>query len=167
MAFRDVSWKVWEPRFSKDFLFYLEPAGPPSYLVTTASRPNFQLEPVVIDHMNLKRKFAGKGDWQDIELTLNDPVSPEGTAQIYSWLREHHDAESGTNGRPSQYKRQLRLDLLTGEGEVVETWVLYGAFLNNVNWGSTQLDWSSSEPLRFTIGLTYDWAKLEQAGLVT
>lgn len=162
MAFQDLTWRTYEPKTSNRFIFSMGAAGPPSYLVTSAQRPQVDFGDIVINHINIQRKFKGKATWQDMEITLNDPITAEGAAQVYLWLREHHDAETGIDGYASDYKKQLRLDALGPDGEVVETWTLYGAFIGSVNFGATAFDWDSEDILKVSITLKYDWAKLER-----
>ena len=51
------------------------------------------IEPVVLDHINVKRKLKGKGEWQDIEITLFDPIVPSGAQQVMEWVRTSHESD--------------------------------------------------------------------------
>jgi len=158
MAREDLVWRNYEPKLQNRFWFYLEPGGIPSYTCKATNKPSFNITPVVIDHVNVQRKFKGKIEWQDISLTLYDPISPVSAAAVHEWLLFHHEASTGVDGYAEDYKREIQLDALGPDGEVVETWVLYGAFIANCNFGS--LDWSSSEPLTIELTLSYDYAEL-------
>lgn len=158
MAFHDLTWTPFEPKKSNLFYFYLEPAGIPNYIVRTASRPSVTFNPVVVDYMNIQRKFAGKPEWQDISITLTDPIGPEGSAQVHEWLLEHHQAATGTSGYAYQYKKRLQFDSVGPDGQILETWVLEGAFINSVNWGN--FDYTTSDLVDIEITLSYDYAEL-------
>jgi predicted GNAT family acetyltransferase len=51
----------------------MEIDGIPSYMIKAAARPSINFETITMDHINVKRKLQGKGEWQDITITLFDP----------------------------------------------------------------------------------------------
>jgi hypothetical protein len=157
MAREDLVWRKFEPRMQNRFWFYLEPGGIPSYVCKAASKPSFTQTPVVIDHVNVQRKFKGKTEWQDMTITLQDPVDPISAAAVHDWLLLHHEAVTGIDGYADDYKRELQLDQLGPDGDVLETWILNGAFISAGNFGD--LDWSSNEVVTIELTITYDYAE--------
>lgn len=165
MAFHNLSWTPFEPKMKNRFLFFLDPAGPPSYIVNTAQRPTFNMDPIAVDYINIQRKFKGKATWSNITITLYDPITPVGAAAVETWIRNHHhNSQTGKEGYAADYKRDLRFDSVGADGEVIETWKLAGAFIANVNYGD--FDWSTSDPVDIQLELAYDYAVLEYAGVV-
>jgi hypothetical protein len=134
--------------------------GIPSYLVRVANRPTIQFETVVLDHINVKRKLKGKGDWQDVALTLFDPIVPSGAQAVMEWIRTSHESLTGRDGYAEFYKKDVDFYMLGPVGDKIEQWKLKGAFISQANFGD--LDWSNAtDPASIEITLTYDYAILE------
>ena len=158
MAREDLVWRKFEPRKQNQFWFYLEPGGIPSYMCKATNKPSFTQNPLIIDHVNVQRKFKGKMEWQDITLTLYDAIDDNAAGAVNEWLLFHHEAVTGVDGYADDYKRELQLDALGPDGAVIETWVLNGAFIAGGNFGD--LDWSSSDALTIELTIAYDYAEL-------
>jgi hypothetical protein len=140
--------------------FIVEIDGIPSYLVRVANRPTIQFETVVLDHINVKRKLKGKGDWQDVALTLFDPIVPSGAQAVMEWIRTSHESLTGRDGYAEFYKKDVDFYMLGPVGDKIEQWKLKGAFISQANFGD--LDWSNAtDPASIEITLTYDYAILE------
>jgi len=156
----NLLWASWEPKVANRFVMTLEGAGVPSYLVKVAARPQVSFGDVDIHYINQRRRFKGKAEWNDIELTLYDPVTSDGQQAVWNWLRVHHDAQTGVDGYAADYKKDVYIDTLAPDGYILETWTLHQAFINNVNFGATTFDWESSDPLTISVTLRYDWATM-------
>jgi|TARA_B100000900_G_scaffold153084_1_gene130022 hypothetical protein len=137
----------------------MEIDGIASYLIKTANRPSIQFEVVTLDHINVKRKLKGKGEWQDIEITLFDPIVPSGAQQVMEWVRTSHESITGRDGYADFYKKDIDIYMLGPVGDKIENWKLKGAFINNAVFND--LDWASNDPSEITLTLSYDYAILE------
>ena len=137
----------------------MEINGIESYIIKTASRPTFTSEIVELDHINVKRKIKGKSTWDDINITLYDPIVPSGAQQVMEWIRSSHESLTGRDGYAAFYKKDINFFLLGPVGDKVEQWTLKGAFITSANFG--ELDWASNDPLSIELTLTYDYAILE------
>jgi hypothetical protein len=137
----------------------MEIDGIASYLIKTANRPSIQFEVVTLDHINVKRKLKGKGEWQDIEITLFDPIVPSGAQQVMEWVRTSHESITGRDGYADFYKKDLDIYMLGPVGDKIENWKIKGAFINNAVFND--LDWASNDPSEITLTLSYDYAILE------
>ena len=137
----------------------MEINGIESYIIKTASRPTFTSEIVELDHINVKRKIKGKSTWDDINITLYDPIVPSGAQQVMEWVRSSHESLTGRDGYAAFYKKDITFYLLGPVGDKVEQWTLKGAFITSANFG--ELDWASNDPLSIELTLTYDYAILE------
>ena len=137
----------------------MEINGIESYIIKTASRPTFTSEIVELDHINVKRKIKGKSNWDDINITLYDPIVPSGAQQVMEWVRSSHESLTGRDGYAAFYKKDITFYLLGPVGDKVEQWTLKGAFISSANFG--ELDWASNDPLSIELTLTYDYAILE------
>jgi hypothetical protein len=146
-----------EPKLANRFI--MEINGIQSYMIKTASRPTFTSEVVELDHINVKRKIKGKSTWDDISITLYDPIVPSGAQQVMEWIRSSHESLTGRDGYAAFYKKDITFYLLGPVGDKIEQWTLKGAFINSANFG--ELDWASNDPLSIELGLSYDYAILE------
>lgn len=133
--------------------------GVPGYMVKTANRPSIQFEKVTLDHINVKRQLKGKGEWQDIQISLYDPIVPSAAQAVMEWVRLSHESITGRDGYADFYKKDIDLYMLGPVGDKVEQWKIKGAYINQAQFG--ELDFSSNEPAMVTLTLTYDYAILE------
>ena len=157
LEFNDMFYTNFEPKMKNRFIFEIN--GIPSYLVRVGNRPSIQFEVVTLDHINVKRKLKGKGEWQDVQLTLFDPIVPSGAQAVMEWVRLSHESLTGRAGYADMYKKTVDCYMLGPVGDKIEHWTLKGAFINNATFGD--LDWSSNDPAEIQITLSYDYAILE------
>lgn len=146
----------WEPKRQHQFI--LEVNGIPSYLVKAASKPSMTNGEVALDMINVKRYVKGKSEWNTITMTLYDAIVPSGAQAVMEWVRLHHESATGRDGYSSFYKKEVRLHQLSPLGEVIEEWILHGAFLTESNFGT--LDWTSDAVQEIELTVRYDWAFL-------
>ena len=157
LEFNDMFYTNFEPKMKNRYIMEID--GIASYLIKAANRPSITFEPVVLDHINVKRKLKGKGEWQDIEVTLYDPIVPSGAQQVMEWVRTSHESITGRDGYADFYKKDIDIYMLGPVGDKIENWKLKGAFINNAVFND--LDWSSNDPSEITLTLSYDYAILE------
>jgi hypothetical protein len=146
----------WEPKRQHQFI--MEVNGIPSYLIKTAAKPSMTNGEVALDMINVKRYVKGKSEWNAIEVTLYDAIVPSGAQAVMEWVRLHHESATGRDGYSSFYKKEVRLHQLSPLGEVIEEWILKGAFITESNFGT--FDWTSDAVQEISMTLRYDWAFL-------
>ena len=146
----------WEPKRQHQFI--MEVQGIPSYLIKTSAKPSMTNGEVALDMINVKRYVKGKSEWNSIEVTLYDAIVPSGAQAVMEWVRLHHESVTGRDGYSSFYKKEVRLHQLSPLGEVIEEWILKGAFITESNFGT--YDWSSDAVQEISMTLRYDWAFL-------
>ena len=157
LGFDKMFYTNFEPKLGNRFI--MEINGIESYMIKTASRPTFTSEVVELDHINVKRKIKGKSTWDDVTITLYDPIVPSGAQQVMEWIRSSHESLTGRDGYAAFYKKDITFFLLGPVGDKIEQWTLKGAFILSANFG--ELDWSSNDPLMIELTLSYDYAILE------
>ena len=153
----DIMFTPFEPKLKNRFIMNID--GIPAYLIKTANRPQITFEEVQLDHMNVRRWVKGKGVWQQMQITLYDPVVPSAAQAIMEWVRLSHESVTGRDGYSDFYKKEVTIQTLGPVGDVVEEWTLKGAFIVTANFGD--MDWSVSEPTEISLTLRYDYAILE------
>ena len=152
----DMMFTAFEPKLQNRFIMYID--GIPAFLVKKISRPNIQFGEVTLDHINVKRKIKGKADWQNVTATLYDPVTPSGAQAVMEWVRLSHESVTGRDGYSDFYKKDIRFNALGPVGDVVEEWILKGAYASQANFG--EMDWATDTPVEISLTIRMDYAIL-------
>ena len=158
LEFDKMFYTNFEPKMKNRYVMEID--NIPSYLVKAANRPTIQFETVTLDHINVKRKLKGKGEWQDITITLYDPIVPSGAQAVMEWIRLGHESITGRDGYADFYKKDVDFYLLGPVGDKIEQWKLKGAFISQANFGDLAYS-TTNEPVTITLTLSYDYAILE------
>ena len=161
-----------EPK--RKFKFILSFGDIPAWVVKSAARPNVSVsEGAKHQFLSHEFKFPGRVTWNDIDITLVDPINPEIASTLFNVIEEAgYAVPSDWNGqnelwRLSLSKRKFASNALTdvtiqtidSDGKKVEEWRLYNAWIKNINYDDVTYD--SEELMSISVGLKYDWAKLE------
>jgi len=153
LAVTDMLPNKFEPKRKFRWVFQLE--GVDAFLMKTANRPTFTFEEAKLDYINSFRYLAGKMTFNELELTLYDPIAPSGAQQVMEWIRTHYESVSARAGYADFYKRDCQLKLLDPVGTVVELWDIKGAFIKSANY--QDLDYAATnEPVAITLSLRFD-----------
>jgi hypothetical protein len=148
----------WEPKKQHQFILSMADTGIPAYLVKASGKPSISNNEVPLDLVNIKRYVKGKSEWDAITLTLYDAIVPSAAQTVMEWVRLHHESATGRDGYSSFYKKEIKLHQLSPLGEIVEEWILNGAFITSANFGS--YDWGSDSVQEIELNIRYDWAFL-------
>lgn len=144
----------YEPK--RAFRWYLSIDGIDAFTAKTAGRPNEKHEETVIDYINQKSYFAGKREWETIDISLYDPISPSAAQKVFQWLQLVSSAETGRMGYKDFYTKTVTLKLLDPGGTVVEQWTGKNVWPSNVKFNATELDYSKSDALTVSLTLRAD-----------
>ena len=153
----EVMFTAFEPKVANRFIMYIE--GIPAYLIKAANRPGIAFGDVVLEHINVKRKLKGKADWQDVSITLYDPVVPSAAQAVMEWVRLSHESVTGRDGYSDFYKKDITFNALGPVGDKVEEWTLKGAYIASVTMGD--MDWGTETQIEIGLTLKYDYAILQ------
>ena len=152
----ELFFQAFEPKVQNRFVLVMN--GIPSYLIKNFKAPTYTANPVVLDHINIKRKLKGKSDWSDITFNLYDPITPSGAQSVIEWVRLHHESVTGRDGYSDFYKKDLTLQTLGPVGDIVSEWVIKGASVVSADFG--QYDWSTDTPLEIAVTVQMDYCVL-------
>ena len=136
--------------------------------VATISRPNVNFNPFQLDVYNSKVNLIGKPSWEPVNVTLRDDAGGNISKLVGEQIQKQFDfAEQASASSGIDYKFVLKFEMLDGgnganDVTVLETWELYGAFLNNVNYGD--MNYSSNDPATIGLSVTYDNAVQTPSG---
>jgi hypothetical protein len=160
LEYNKIFFQNFEPKMKNRFIMEFTNTGIQAYTVKAANRPSITFEKVTMDHINVKRQLKGKGEWQDLEVTLYDPIVPSAAQAVMEWVRLSHESVTGRDGYADFYKKDITIKMLGPVGDVIEEWKLMGAFITNANFGD--LDWSNAtDPASITLTLSMDYCILE------
>ena len=128
--------------------------------VASISRPNVNLNPFVIEAYNSKVNLVGKPSWEPVTVTLRDDAGGNVSKLVGEQIQKQFDfAEQASASSGIDYKFLLKFEMLDGgnganQPNVLETWELYGAFVNQVNYG--EMSYTESSPAEIVLTVTYD-----------
>ena len=159
LEFNDMFFTNFEPKMKNRYYMEFTDVNLPAYLVKAANRPTINFETIKLDHINIYRKLQGKGEWQDISITLYDPIVPSAAQGVMDWVRLGHESITGRRGYAEFYKKDIQFYMLGPVGDKIEQWTLKGAFIQAANFGDLSFD--SNEPAQIELTLSYDYAILE------
>ena len=70
----EMFFTAFEPKVQNRFIMYVD--GFPSYIIKSVSGMGFDQGEIVLNHINTYRKVKGKLVWNDVTMTLYDPITP-------------------------------------------------------------------------------------------
>ena len=133
-----IFYTAFEPKQANRFVLYMD--GMPSYLLKQVSAVTLQQGVVTLNHINVERKVKGKSTWQNITMTLFDPITPSGAQATMEWVRLHHESVTGRDGYSDFYKKDLTINVLGPVGDVVSEWIIKGAMITEASFGDYNWD---------------------------
>jgi hypothetical protein len=150
----EIFFTAFEPKVQNRFIMYVD--GIPAYIIKGVSGLGFEQGEIVMNHINIYRKIKGKLRWNDVNLTLFDPITPSGAQAVMEWVRLHHESVTGRDGYSDFYKKDVVLDIVGPVGDIVSEWVLKGAFIKTADFGELNFDNdSTAQNISLTLGVDY------------
>lgn len=165
-----------EPKRKFRYLLYF--AGMPQFMAKSVTKPSFQVGSTQHSYLQHNFNFPGRVTWQDITITIVDPIQPDATASLYNILKNSGYVLPDAVGEDAQLDAStiskanmidalgstIKIDTIGPEGadQIFESWTLNNPQITSVTFDT--LDYGSDELLNITIGLKYDWASLNEAG---
>ena len=147
-----------EPKVA--FRYTLNIDGIPGFLCKASGMPKIDNGEIIIDYINTDFKVKGKSRWQDISVTLYDPVTPSGAQAVMAWLRSKHEPLTGIDGWPTSYMKKMEIELLGPDGSSQQKWTLFNAWVQNAEYGDLDMA-DESTPVQINLTLRYDKAVLQ------
>jgi hypothetical protein len=141
--------------------------GATLWYAKTCSKPAFQIANTEHKYLNHTFFYPGAVTWQDVSITLVDPVSPDMAATlsdivVQSGYSPPTDANSLTTMSKAKAAGALGSVIITQidhDGNPLETWTLWNSFLTEVKYGD--LAYGDDALTEMSITLKYDWARVE------
>ena len=135
-------------------------------------KPSYEINTGEYQLGNYKFKYPGVLTWNDIELVFVDVSHPSfssgGESWYYQLLNTGYDSPDGdsmgihknrqTGSRlTSSPLPDFYIEQYDAGGKVIETWVVKGAFVKSVNFGT--LAYEEDGFVEITVGISYDYAE--------
>jgi len=153
----EIFYTAFEPKQANRFILYMD--GMPSYIIKGVSAVTLTQGVVTLNHINVERKIKGKSVWNNVTMTLFDPITPSGAQATMEWVRLHHESVTGRDGYSDFYKKDLTINTLGPVGDIVSEWVLKGAFIVSSNFGEYNWD-TVDQAIQLQIEVAIDYAVL-------
>jgi hypothetical protein len=124
------------------------------------TRPSVTFDEIPIEIYNSRLYLAGKHTWEMVTANLRDDASGQVARLVGEQLQKQLDfMEQSSAASGIDYKFTTKCEILDGgngaaEPIVLETWELYGCYLNNVNYND--LNYGTSEPVTITMQIRFD-----------
>ena len=153
----EIFFTAFEPKQANRFVLYMD--GIPSFIIKGVSAVSLTQGEVILNHINILRKVKGKSVWNDVTMTLFDPITPSGAQAVMEWVRLHHESVTGRDGYSDFYKKDLTINVLGPVGDIVSEWILKGAFIVNSNFG--EYNWDTVDTaIQLQLEVAIDYAVL-------
>jgi hypothetical protein len=135
----------------------------------TVDKPKFEISSTEHKYLNHTFYYPGSVTWQEISVAMVDPVDPDMTATFSDMVVQSGyspPTDANALGSISKAKAAAALGTVTitqidSDGNPLEVWTLWNAFLTKME--DDGLEYGSDELTTTTIGLKYDWARVETA----
>ena len=128
--------------------------------VVDVARPSVSFEEMTLDVYNSKVKLAGRYTLENITLTLRDDASGQVQKLVGQQIQKQYDFMEQASARSGiDYKFTTRIEVLDGGNgtlvpETLETFELYGCFVQNADYGDA--NYSTNEHMTVALTIAYD-----------
>lgn len=124
------------------------------------TRPEVTFPEIEVPIYNSRLYLAGKHEWGTVSCNLRDDASGQVARLVGEQLQKQLDfVEQASAASGIDYKFITKCEILDGgngasEPNVLETWELYGCYLQNVNYN--ELNYANSEVVTISMTLRFD-----------
>jgi len=128
--------------------------------VIDVSRPQVSFTEIPIDIYNSKLYLVGKHEWQMTTVNLRDDATGSVAKLVGQQIQKQMDfVEQASAATGQDYKFQINNEILDGGNgnstpAVLETWELYGCFIQNVNYNT--LNYGENAPVTISLSIRFD-----------
>ncbi len=135
----------------------------------SCDKPKFEISSTEHKYLNHTFYYPGSVTWQEISVSMVDPVDPDMTATFSDMVvQSGYSPPTNSNALGSISKAKAAgalgtviITQIDSDGNPLEVWTLWNAFLTKME--SEALEYESDELTTTTVGLKYDWARVETA----
>ena len=126
-------------------------------------KPSFEVNTGTYQVSNHKFKFPGVLTWNDITMEIVDVggKAKETLEEAFSFGYSKPDSGVKREGYSKHSNGEhftMGIDQLDAAGKPIESWLLHGAFIKSVDFGT--LAYADDDIVKISIGISYDYAIL-------
>lgn len=128
--------------------------------VIDIARPSVSFTEIPIDIYNSKIYLSGKHEWTTTTINLRDDAGGNVSKLVGQQIQKQMDfVEQASAATAQDYKFQINYEVLDGGNgtltpTVLETWELYGCFIQTVNYNN--MSYSANEAATISLTVRYD-----------
>jgi len=137
------------------------------------SKPTFTMAEATHEYLNHTYYYPGKVTWNPIEIKMVDPGGDPDVAATLAGIMagagyklpvtpDSDNLTSMSKQKAAGAIGTVKITQVDSEGKPMETWTLWNAFAQEVNFGGT-LTYGNDELTEYVLKIRYDWAQLETA----
>jgi len=125
--------------------------GIQEWWVLNCTRPGITMNSVEIPFMNTSNYVIGRYNWEEINVTLRDPIGPSASQAVMEWVRLHSESATGRQGYAVAYKRDLILEMLDPTGTAISQWIIKEAMITSAKFGDLAYDGDDVATIELTL----------------
>ena len=128
--------------------------------VIDISRPNVQFQEITLPVYNSTLYLAGKHQWQTLSVNIRDDASGNVSKLVGQQLQKQMDfVEQASAATGQDYKFQVNIEILDGGNgtsvpTVLETWEVYGCFIQTANYNT--LNYGTNDVVTVSLTIRFD-----------
>lgn len=153
-----------EPKRKFRWVMYI--GGIPQWVIKTTDKPSYEVTEVEHQYINHTFWYPGRVRWNEINLTLIDPVTPDASKTLenilydsgYHFPEDPNDVSTISKANAVGALGNVAIVQLGPEGEEIERWELTNPWIRNTKFGN--LDYSADEMVEIELTLRFDYAKM-------
>ena len=138
--------------------------GPVVWFAKKVTKPNFTITESKHAFLNHSFYYPGRVEWQEISLTLVDPVSIDAVGQTNAIIQASgyvipgtaDDLRSMSKGKAATAINPITIVQVDANGQDIEEWTLVNPFIKSAKYG--ELSYEDDNLTEIEIGLRYDYA---------
>jgi hypothetical protein len=121
-------------------------------------------------YLNHTYYWPAKTEWNEVDITLVDPVEPDLSGDLISTIQEAGFRIPGGTTNPSDFSTPSKkgfvdatgiivIEQIDEEGNSLEKWTLWHAWVKEVTFG--ELNYGSEDLTEVMVKFRYDWAQFD------
>jgi hypothetical protein len=159
-----------EPK--RQYRWVLQFGAVPKWMIKSVDKPVATVSSQAHKYFGHTYNYPGTVTWNDINMTLVDPVEPDAVSTMATLLRQGGynppNSDSATLISISKNNAVASLGIinivhLNAAGSAIETWSLTNPIFTSIDFGGN-LSYENEGLLELKLTVKYDWAQLVTAG---
>jgi hypothetical protein len=138
-----------------------------TWFAKKVTKPSFKVTEAKHSYLNHNFYYPGRVEWNDITVTLVDPVSPNATSKTMEILQASgysppfgpDDTTTMSKSNAVSKLQNVNIRQIDHKGDDLEKWVLRGVWISDVSF--SELSYENDDLTEIILKFRYDWAELD------